>query len=388
MGSGDSGSAEVSAATRGEVSVYALAFHADYRCHNSGECCTANWDVPVELPFYKSLSEAVSNGTLRTADTSGGIDPFIVESNLPDGAAAILERDADGRCVFYASSSKRCIVHRDLGEAALPATCRHFPRVSVQDARGTFVSLSHFCPTAASMLFRDVPVTIVSRPPAFPATDYDGLIVTSDDLPPMLTPRMLMDHEGYSAWERHMVARFAAVRRRPSSMIATLWRDARLLMEWKPGAISIAAAVERLPHDYVDVQEEAGLNGSLRCFAEVMAAVPDDLKPSADEDGLDAAMQAFVQPGWDGFHAPINRYLAAKAFASWTAYQGRGISAIVRGIEAALALVRVEASRQCRNAQRTIDAALLLEAIRQSDFLLNHLAVGEELAQAWSVVET
>jgi Fe-S-cluster containining protein len=376
-----------SVGARGEVSVYALAFHADYRCRNSGACCTANWDVPVEVPIYKSLSEAVSAGTLRGADSSAGLYPFIVESNLPDGAAAILERDDDGRCVFYAGESKRCIVHRDLGEAALPATCHHFPRISVQDARGTFVSLSHFCPTAASMLFRDAPVEIVARPPAFPATDYDGLIVTSDDLPPMLTPRMLMDHEGYGAWEQHMVARFADVDRRPSSVIATLWRDAQLLMEWRPGAISIAAAVERLPHDYVHLPEEAGLNGSRRRFAEVMAAVPDDLKPAADEDGLDAAMQTFVQPAWGAFHAPINRYLAAKAFASWTAYQGRGIRTIVRGIEAALALVRVEASRQCRNAERVLDAALLLEAIRQADFLLNHLAVGEELAKAWGVVE-
>jgi Fe-S-cluster containining protein len=382
-----SGGAKGSGSARGAVSVYALAFHADYRCHNSGACCTANWDVPVELPFYHSLSEAVSNGTLHTADTSGSPNPFIVESELPDGAAAILERDDEGRCVFYASSSKRCIVHRDLGEAALPATCRHFPRVSVQDARGTFVSLSHFCPTAASMLFRDVPVEIVSRPPAFPATDYDGLIVTSDDLPPMLTPRMLMDHDGYTAWERHMVSRFADIDRPPSSVIATLWRDAQLLMEWRPGAISIAAAVEQLPRDYLDAQEEAGLDGSLHYVAEVMAAVPDDLKPSLDEHGLDAAMQTLVQPAWGAFHAPINRYLAAKAFASWTAYQGRGIRTIVRGIEAAHALVRVEASRQCRNAQRMLDAALLLEAIRQSDFLLNHLAVGEELAKAWSAVE-
>src|SRR5262245_3867216 len=109
---GSEGSAG-SGGSRETVSIYALAFHADYRCHNSGACCTANWDVPVELPFYTSLRDAVSNGTLRTADSSAGISPFIVESDLPDGAAAILERDDDGRCVFYASSSKRCIVHRD-----------------------------------------------------------------------------------------------------------------------------------------------------------------------------------------------------------------------------------------------------------------------------------
>jgi hypothetical protein len=269
----------------------------------------------------------------------------------------------------------------------LPATCRHFPRIAVQDSRGTFVSLSHFCPTAASMLFRDLPVEIVAKPPAFPLADYDGLIVTADDLPPMLTPRMLMDLDGYTAWERHMVSRFADVHRPPASVVATLWRDAQLLLEWRPGSIAIADAVARLPHEYVDLQKEAGLSGSLRRFAEVMAAVPDDLKPAADEDGLDAAMRDYVQSAWAGFHAPINRYLAAKAFASWTAYQGRGIRTIVRGIEAALALVRVEASRQCRGAGRRLDAELLIAAIRQSDFLLNHLAVGEELADAWGVVE-
>ena len=52
---------------------------------------------------------------------------------------------------------------------------------------------------------------------------------------------------------------------------------------------------------------------------------------------------------------PLKRYLANKAFASWTAYQGAGILSIVRGLEAALALVRMEAARQCRNAGRALD---------------------------------
>jgi hypothetical protein len=64
-----------------------------------------------------------------------------------------------------------------------------------------------------------------------------------------------------------------------------------------------------------------------------------------------------------------------------------GVKTIVRGLEAALALVRVESARQCRNASRPLDRELLLEAFRQSDFALNHLAVGEDLANAWSRVE-
>ena len=367
--------------------VFALNFHADYRCQNSGACCTANWDVPVELPFYTSLTDAVSSGRLRPADTAGVGSPFIIEPSLPEGAAAILERDEEGRCVFYAASAKRCIVHRDLGEAALPETCRHFPRVSVQDQRGTFVSLSHFCPTAASMLFRDLPVEIVSPPPAFPHDDYDGLIVNGDDLPPLLTPRVLMDLNGYTAWERHMVSRFSDLRRRPSSTIATLRRDAHLVAQWRPGAITLEEAVARLPPEYLEVPADVALSECLERFSEVIAAVPDDLRSPPDEQGLDEAMSTLVEPAWEGFFPAVNRYLAAKAFASWTAYQGRGVRTIVRGLEAALALVRIEASRQCRNAERALDRDLLIEAIRQADFLLNHLAVGEDLAGEWSVVE-
>ena len=94
-----------------------------------------------------------------------------------------------------------------------------------------------------------------------------------------------------------------------------------------------------------------------------------------------------VVPRWAAFHAPLQRYLAAKAFANWTGYQGRGVLSIVRGLEAALAFVRVEATRECRNAGFLLDAELLKQAFRGADFVLNHLAVGEDLANAWSKVE-
>jgi Fe-S-cluster containining protein len=367
--------------------VFALGFHADYRCRHSGACCTADWDVPVELPVYRSLSDALVGGTLRVAPAAGATYPFIVEPDLPDGAAAILDRDAGGHCVFYAHGEKRCIVHRDLGEPHLPTTCRHFPRVSVQDRRGTFVSLSHFCPTAASMLFRDAPVEIVAGPPAFPDTDYDGLIVTTDDVPPLLHPRMLMDLDGYTAWERHMVGRCADVGERPESVLATMMRDADLLRRWRPGGLTLSETVWELPLEVIEAPSSVELGQTLALHAEVIAAVPDDLKPPPDADGLAEAAMQFVQPEWDRYRAPLNRFLAAKAFASWTAYQGRGVKTIVRGLEAALAVVHVEAARQCRTAARPLDQDLLLEAFRCADFALNHLAVGEDLAKAWSVVE-
>jgi Fe-S-cluster containining protein len=371
----------------GSKNVFALGFQADYRCRHSGACCSADWDVPVELPVYRSLSDALVEGRLRIAATAGATYPFMVEPDLPQGTAAMLDRDEHGRCVFFESTSRLCIVHRDLGESHLPFTCRHFPRVSVQDRRGTFVSLSHFCPTAASLLFSDGPVAIVAGPPAFPETDYDGLIVTANDLPPLLHPRVLMDLDGYTAWERHMVGRCADVHERPESVLATLMRDADLLRRWRPGGLTLSEAVGELPHDVSEATPGEGLVPSLQLRDEVIAAVPDDLKPGSNEEGLEDAWTRFVRAAWDDYRAPLNRFLAAKAFASWTAYQGRGVKTIVRGLEAALALVRVEAARQCRITARSLDRDLLLEAFRQADFALNHLAVGEDLATAWSVVE-
>jgi Fe-S-cluster containining protein len=368
--------------------VFALSIHADYRCRHSGACCSADWDVPVELPVYRSLEEAVARGDLRPQAAARHLAPFVVEPDLPDDAAAMLERTDTGECVFLERETKLCIVHRDIGEAALPATCRYFPRLAVRDGRGTFITLSHFCPTAASMLFRDdCPLTIVSRPLAFPPGDYEGLIVTSDDLPPLLSPNMLMDRKGYSAWERHMVARCAERGLSPEAVLATLERDARLLRAWKPGGITLVDAVRHLPSHAKRAVSTSTLGTSLTLYDEVMRTVPGDLRPPPDESGLDAAFTDLVSPGWPTFFDPLNRYLAAKAFASWTAYQGRGILTTVRGLEAALSVVRVESARQCRNAARTLDAELLRDAFRRADFILNHLAVGEDLAAAWSVAE-
>ncbi len=379
------------------MSIFALSIHADYKCRHSGACCSADWDVPVEVSVYRTLDEALAQGRLRPAAEADDA-PLITGPDLPEGAGAMLGRTPSGDCIFFHRGSGLCVVHRDLGEPALPSTCRHFPRVAVRDARGTSITLSHFCPTAASMLFRDgVALEIVESPAAFPPQDYEGLAVHPDAWPPLLHPRMLMDLEGYSAWERHMVARCEmGVRpplgedsrvRMPESVIATLMRDAHVLRTWRPGGPALVEAVAALPAHFVPAPPHAALDTSLALYADAVRAIPPDLTPPPDEEGLDAAFAALAAPAWAEYAAPINRFLAAKAFASWTAYQGRGVLTIVRGLEAALAIVRVEAARQCRNAARPLDADLLREAFRGADFLLNHLAVGEELARTWSRAE-
>lgn len=372
------------------MAVYSLSIHADYRCRHSGACCTADWDVPVELPLYKTLDAALRAGRVAPAarpDEASAV--LVVEDDLPDKAAAMVARTATGDCVFYHRKSGLCVIHRDLGEPMLPATCRHFPRLAVRDARGTFISLTHYCPTAAASLFRDdVPIEIVEGPPAFPDADYEGLAVTSDDWPPLLRPECLADVESYTAWERHMVSCCADEALSPESVLATLERDARVVRTVSPvTAAAIVNAIEQLPTGGVHVAVPDGLDASLGRYLEVLKAVPDEWRPEADTRDLDESYRRYVAAEWTRFGAPLRRYLAAKAFASWTAYQGRGFLTIVRGLDAALSLVRVEAARQCRDGNGPLDAGSLREAIRHADFALNHLAAGDELAERWSKVE-
>jgi hypothetical protein len=58
--------------------VFALSIHADYRCRHSGACCSADWDVPVELTVYRSLADVVASGALRPAGGAEHLQPFIV----------------------------------------------------------------------------------------------------------------------------------------------------------------------------------------------------------------------------------------------------------------------------------------------------------------------
>src|SRR5436305_1397197 len=149
---------------------WCLDYHAPYRCRHAGACCRAGWTVPFE-----------------------------------DGTIAA--RDAHGACSFFDGAAHLCTIHGAHGLHALPLTCRMFPRIVLHDARGTFVSLSHFCPTAAALLFADHGQgAIVDAPSALVDIGaLDGLDAR-EVWPPLLRPGVMMDLESYAAWERHGIA--------------------------------------------------------------------------------------------------------------------------------------------------------------------------------------
>jgi len=179
------------------MAAFCLSIHARYQCRHAGACCQ-NWTLPAE----PHVVEFVKQRGLRPRGVTG---PLFVSSRKPDprDGAMDIARDNNGVCVFFEHDAGRlCVIHREAGIDALPSACRHFPRKFLRDGRGTFISLSHFCPTAAILLVGSPPLrTVEAAPPLMLDDPIEGLDAR-DALPPLLRPGILCDLEGYAAWER------------------------------------------------------------------------------------------------------------------------------------------------------------------------------------------
>lgn len=340
--------------------VFALNAHAAYACRHSGLCCTAGWTIPVDAHL------------------------------LPLVGTDWLEPDAGGACPQYDRSAHRCAVHRDHGEAMLPTSCFQFPRRALIDSRGTSVALSLFCPTAASLLLESAaPLRIVSAPPAFPADrDYEGLDAR-DAWPPLLRHDVLFDPPSYTLWEHHVVDALGTA---SSSVAEALWELATRveslrtwtlangpLEEWTRACLSASMhkgeTPQALAHRYAPFIGRAA-------FEAAAGAVPPGLVAPAVPEPFDTLDARWVAPQWDFLAPRLLRVLAAKAFASWTAYQSRGLRTHVAELFMTASVLRVECVRACAAAARPLDAPLLHEAVRQTDRLLVHL-IDRDVLMPW-----
>lgn len=290
-----------------------LSFHAAYRCRQSGACCQAGWAIPFDDDEVESVRALHLTGGSLSAGRSG---------------RTIAARDADGTCTFFSRDTHDCVIQRAGGHAALPVSCRMFPRVVRQDARGTAISLSHYCPTAAALLFDEsspLTVTIVEGPPTFADVGALEGLDAREEWPPLLRPQVLMDLDDYASWERLGVELLTRDGLAASTSLDALAAVTATIVKWSPGGGSpLQHAIEN---------------------AFSASTPPADDAPGADERAL-------------------KRWLAARLFANWTAYQGDGLEAIVAYLGGCLETFRIEL-------RRDDDAR---EAIRRSDLLILHRA--------------
>jgi hypothetical protein len=308
------------------------------------------------------VSQALNDGRLRLVGPLGTyltpLNAFETPDSAPADTPAILAMSSSG-CVFYRpAGGGRCEIHRALGHDALPLACRQFPRVSVLDPRGVSVSLSHYCPSAAALLSANTGIEIVEDAPVFPPSgEYVGLDVRAS-LPPLLRPGMLMDWESWWTFERLAVGAIA----RAATVVearARLHTAVEAARDWQPSDGTLLARVQRAFDTPVDSGDSSAQDSAHLC-ADVINAVPQELRSFCRIETASPTVDADVQ----------RRFLAAHAFANWTAHLGEGVRTWLRSIDTAAAL---------------LDAGW---SVRQADLHLRHLTDPHALARIWSRAES
>lgn len=255
-----------------------LSFQAAYACRHSGACCSAGWIEP---------------------------------------------RD-DGRCRHFDGDARGgCTIHRTHGHASLPHACQQFPRVATLSPLGVSVTLSAYCPTAASLLFEDGPFTIVEHEDA---RTYEGMDAR-EVMPPLLRPGMLMDWDAVARWEDVAIATLSDHRHDVARALAIVERASRQVCErWTPA--------------------DGGLGDALTNALREASGTADAPAETSDS-------------------AALARYLASHAFACWPMYDGRGIQGALDWLVKARTALDQE-RRSCGD---------LKEAFRRADLRLRHAVI-------------
>jgi hypothetical protein len=372
------------------MTTYWLSMHVPYACRHSGVCCSSGWTIPIEHTRTGPVAMLRADGSW-----------LLPAPDAPPDVAGTIAVTGDGHCVFHRDG---CEIQRAYGHQALPTACRHFPREVLIDGRGASVTLSHYCPTALDLLVDHVgPVTIVPGPPAVPTGDPEGLDAR-EVLPPLLTDGVLMDLDGYAAWEAHMVRVLTAEEGgTPEQTLETLEDDLAIVQRWRPGRRSLADEISRLamatdtaagglnPHDTagpglhphkpvgwgMNPHKPAGLglNPHKPAGLGLNPHKPAGLGLNPHKPvgwGMNPHKPAGLglnphKPAGPGFSpgmddVVIRRYLAARAFASWMAYEAGGVAAVLRSLWLVLSVLR----------ERRVHLPLQ-QAIAQTDLHILHL---------------
>ena len=303
--------------------VRCLSIHRDYACRHAGACCTAAWPIPVEPDKLARIRAALAAKQLRTADQAHDTDPFIASDDASP-ESPVLINVSEHACVFYdRGATAHCRIHAALGHDALPLACRQFPRVTIHDPRGVSLTLSHYCPTAASMLSREEPVWIVDTPAAFPENgEYVGLDAR-DALPPLLRPEMLIDWESWWTLEALAVDLLANSSYPARDALAALGDAIDRIENWRPADGSLFHRVRESFTSARPLPRPPGIS-----LTDVVGAIPEDLRSKIPEPS-----------GARVTDDVLKRFLAAHAFANWAIHLGPGLRAWYQSIEAAYCLI-------------------------------------------------
>jgi len=319
------------------------------------------------VPADRSVVELVTSGRLTGSRHTK--TPFVSAPHTTNGVDLRIAHAEDGACIFR--DGQRCSIHAQAGESALPVSCRHYPRVILRDRRDTRISLSHYCPTAASLLLGTGTLNVVDATGKLTVAEPVEGLDASDALPPLLRPGLLADLEGYHAWERECIDAFA----REGDALAGLrviGQATEIVRAWRPedGALveSVAAAF-----DTARRTQRASVAWDVHTGSEIVRSLLGDAPPRV------VSRPSALAPDLE---RAVANYLAARLFGNWISYQGRGLRSIVAWLHACHDILRAFAGEiQVETPEQ------LVSAIRDTDFLLLHTLDSQAFAHATVIVE-
>ncbi len=347
-----------------------LRAHGAYACRHSGACCTSGWTIPVEARLHRRVTKALGSGRL----TAHAHPPLVAGGTLPAGCASILGSH-EGRCAFHDPVAHRCELHAILGPRGKPSACQQFPFVTVRDPRGTFVSLSHYCPSAAALLDDDGALALQAMPAA--AGTFEGLDVRTS-LPPAVDAARLLDWDALHAWEAAGLTVLSAAGD-PDVALADLRACHAHLARWRPGRGTQAAWIASWTPAAAD-RRCAPVAPQLDAL--IRDAAPE--RPGGRQPTPAAAWTPAVAEGWAPLRPMACRYLAARFVACWPLHCGHGLTTQLAYLEALLAVLRTEFARAAGGA--VPGPAQLRDAARASELLAVHLADPVDLARRLDAV--
>lgn len=115
-------------------------------------CCSGGWDMPVDDATQKRWQTIhLHRGGPPLA---ASVQTVNAEENPEVGKWKMRTRTTNGPCVLL-SEDKTCPVHAQLGEEALPLTCKSFPQALVQAREQTSMFLNLGCPQTARLALAD-----------------------------------------------------------------------------------------------------------------------------------------------------------------------------------------------------------------------------------------
>ena len=182
----------------------------------------------------------------------------------------------------------------------------------------------------------------------------------------------MCDLDGYQAWEQAGIATFARGDLTADQALRVIAAATDVVRAWQPGEETMVARVARAFHA-TGPEDETGDISQTRAMAIVATLSATRVTARAAIDRFDDHWAQYVADHFAQFDRPMKNYLAARLFANWIVYQGRGLRSIVEWLRTCAAVVRHNLLDRVLTSGSIPVESDFIEAVRSADLLLLHV---------------